>query len=221
MTNRERVEMTRQDEPRATATTNHAHQIHPNEAKQWHKIRYRTSAEKRWRLIAIILAALLVAAAVIIVLYKINQYAHRDTHATSYTIVCGQDIVERFNNRDPAVPDGTGDERFIRVYEDIVAMDGWTNDPTCQTIVFAYAQLMNDADGMMTAANKLQELNSKNIFANNELSGGFSVSNMVAIAEAQQYINSENNQQYNPEWDPESIEGGDHTDYIGDGEIEE
>jgi hypothetical protein len=140
---------------------------------------------------AYVIAGLAIVALIVgLIMAAMGKLPGGEGRASSYEIVCGSDIVERFNTRNPAIPDGTGDAVFTQIRDDIVAMNDYADDPTCQTILFMFAWGQADTDGMTTAADKLVDLNSQNVFSNNNLSGTFSVDTMASIAQAQQNIDS-------------------------------
>lgn len=170
---------------------------HPEHSHEIPRTHHKTPKLPLWALIAIIALALGLIACVLLLNFSNQRIKENESDepreiVTGYEVVCGREIVDRYNNS-LNVFDGTGDEVLAQLSSDITALNGYSDDPTCQTILFMNAWRTGDIEVMQSSISYIREAFDQNMFANSDLSSVLTFSQMESVAE--QFSNLDNNPQ--------------------------
>lgn len=94
--------------------------------------------------------------------------------------VCTQEMIDQYNNISATSPD---DEHKILkgIAEHVKATPHNEGDPTCQTMLFLIAFRTEDYQGMRQPMQLVQSMHDRGIYADSNLSSGYSVRAMSAL----------------------------------------
>lgn len=143
--------------------------------------------------IAIVVAASVVVLLGVVVWWLFNTgrlvYVASGTKAPAGVVVCGTDMVTKYNNATELIKRQGSDTASIdkdalsSLATDIRNKQAYKDDPTCQTILFWVAFRNEDKDAAEASMKTLEELHEKRQFADSNLR------NSDAFANRKTYLN--------------------------------
>jgi hypothetical protein len=98
------------------------------------------------------------------------------------TVVCGDDIINRYNPLEDPLYDGQ--DSLEAISNDIKKLKNYSDDPTCQQILFYDAIRRENVSDMETAKNAIKNLHEHGVFVDNNLTYIQSIPTMEQVIEA-------------------------------------
>lgn len=147
--------------------------------------------KKKWGKKRKIMVIVLAAVALLVIAAGILIYAGRlaviikEPHqkALLSVPVCGDDIVEKYNDASLSEPKISGEyamdkEALSNLVTEIQDKAYYQQDPTCQTILYWVALFDSDTNGIKNAYNEVRNLYNKGLYANSNIRTTQSLSTM-------------------------------------------
>jgi hypothetical protein len=111
--------------------------------------------------------------------------------AGSERIVCGSDIIKKFNDVSGSVVKSESEfaerqKKIVSVADEVIKMNGSHNDPTCAYIMLSGSIANSDADKSKSYLEQLTKLVDEGKYINNNIDGVLSITALSSQVEALQ-----------------------------------
>ena len=104
--------------------------------------------------------------------------SEKSQKVTVTTVVCGDDVINQFNQ---AYANFTNEAAFQNLINKIKSLSGYSDDASCQQMLFIYSVYKNDSAGEKAAGAVLTKLHNEGIFPNNNISGLLTISSVQLL----------------------------------------